>query len=199
MPDSDILHKDPMETFKIWFEEVLNLKNLKEPRAMTLSTLSKTQEIHSRVVLLKEITDQGLIFYTNYNSSKGQDLKANPQAEVNFYWDSLSKQVRIGGVVEKTSRETSVKYWNSRPRESQLSQYVSLQSTPVKDRETLVHAVEEAKRKFNGEPVPCPEHWGGYVIKPNRIELWVGSPTRLHDRYSFRKDGSGWTSSRLYP
>lgn len=195
----EILDKDPLEVFKKWTEEAKAKTSLHEPLAMALATLSKTGEIHNRVVLLKQITNAGITFFTNYNSSKGADLDSNPQAEAVFYWDQLLRQVRIGGKVEKTSRQISVDYWNSRARESQLSQWVSHQSVPLQSRELLMKQVEEARKRFEGQDIPCPEHWGGYLIRPDRMEFWIGSPGRLHHRFHFRKDASGWTSHRLYP
>lgn len=200
MSDSEILlQKDPIETFKEWFGEASKSPGVNEPQAMAIATISSTGELHNRIVLLKQVTDKGLIFFTNYNSSKGNDLNFNPQVEALFFWDSLKKQVRIGGLVEKTSREISEKYWNSRPRDSQLSQYISHQSNPVDSWETLQSKVKEAEEEFEGRPIPCPSHWGGYLIKPDRIELWIGTPNRLHHRFYFKKDESGWTSRRLYP
>lgn len=195
----EFLNKDPMEVFKTWVQEASTNSPLNEPLAMALATVSNTGEIHNRIVLLKKVTDEGLVFFTNYNSSKGTDLEANPQTEAVFYWDHLLRQVRIGGRVEKTSREVSENYWKTRPRESQLSQWVSHQSGPVKDRRTLEEQVQQARKSFEGKDIPCPSHWGGYILRPDRIELWIGSPGRLHDRFHFRKDASGWTSRRLYP
>ena len=188
-----------METFKTWFEEVQLDGHMKEARAMALATLSPEGHLHNRIVLLKEITDEGLVFYTNYESSKGKDLKAHPTCEVVFYWDHIGKQVRISGKVEKTSREVSEAYWNTRPKESQFSQYISKQSEPIKDRLSLEERVEQVRNKFKDEPVPLPSHWGGYLIRPNKVELWIGHPSRLHDRYLFTKKGGSWTSGRLYP
>lgn len=199
MANDEILDKNPLEVFKIWAQEASAGSTLNEPLAMALATVSATGELHNRIVLLKKITEEGLIFFTNYNSSKGADLDSNPQAEVVFYWDHLLRQVRIGGRVEKTSRKVSEDYWRSRARESQLSQWVSHQSVPVKSREILEEQVKQARLTFEGKDIPCPAHWGGYLLKPDRIELWTGASGRLHDRFYFRKDGSGWTSHRLYP
>jgi len=172
---------------------------MKEPRAMALATLSATGEVHNRIVLLKQIVPEGLIFFSNYHSSKGQDLAARPQVEALFYWDHLQRQVRVGGAVEKTSRKISEDYWNSRARLSQLSSFVSHQSAPVPDRDVMEEALTAADQRFQGQPIPCPPHWGGYLIRPERMELWMGKEGRFHDRFLYRKIGSGWTSTRLFP
>lgn len=195
-----ILQENPLATFKNWFEEVQKQGVMKEPRAMALATLSPQGELHNRIVLLKQITDDGdLIFFTNYSSSKGKDLLENPRAEALFYWDHWQRQVRISGSVKRTERKVSEEYWNSRPPESQYSQYISKQSQPVKDRATLEQEVEKARRQFGNGSVPCPEHWGGYVLHPERVELWIAGFGRLHDRFEFLRQSKGWTSHRLYP
>lgn len=199
MSDQEFLSQSPLVLFKVWFEEAQRSSGMREPKAMTLSTLSPNGQVHARVVLLKEFTDQGLVFFSNYLSPKGEDLVHNPQCEVVFYWDLLQKQIRVQGSVSKTPRQVSEAYWNSRPRESQRSQYISNQSSPCPDRETLEKAVLEVEEKFKGEPIPCPLHWGGFLIQPTRFEFWTGRPGRLHDRFEFNKSGETWTSNRLYP
>ena len=195
-----ILQENPLVTFKSWFDEVQKQGVMKEPRAMALATLSPQGELHNRIVLLKQLTEDGdLVFFTNYSSMKGQDLSQNPKAEALFYWDHWQRQVRISGPVTKTERKISEDYWNSRAPESQLSQYISKQSQPVKDRITLEEEVEKARQQFGNSSIPCPEHWGGYVLHPQRIELWVAGFGRLHDRFEFNRQAKGWTSKRLYP
>ncbi len=189
----------PLEIFSAWIDEAKRHKGIREPNAMTFSTLGKSGEIHSRVVLCKEWSDQGFTFYSNYNSQKGLDLQHSDQASAVFYWDPLHIQVDISGRVSRTSREVSEKYWNSRERESQLSQYISRQSEEVESREELERLKAAAEKQFAGQPIPCPAHWGGYVLAPRRIEFWVGKTGRLHDRFEFQKSGNHWTFRRLYP
>ncbi|MAV91317.1 MAG: pyridoxamine 5'-phosphate oxidase [Bdellovibrionaceae bacterium] len=199
MNPQDLLDQDPLKTFESWFKEAEASGKLREPRAMALATLSPDGRPHNRIVLFKDLSDEGVTFYTNYDSQKGKDLSANPFCEVVFYWDPLGKQVRISGSVQKTSRETSEAYWATRPRESQLSQHVSRQSTPVESREQMIEAVEKARRDFANKEIPLPENWGGYLLIPSHVELWIADPARLHDRFVFSKFKDGWTSARLHP
>ncbi|MBX3022988.1 MAG: pyridoxamine 5'-phosphate oxidase [Bdellovibrionales bacterium] len=192
-PDSN-----PIAIFDEWMKEV-HLLGLKEPNAMTLATSSPSGEIHARTVLCKSWSEDGLIFFTNYNSQKGHDLAANPYAAAVFFWDALSRQVKVDGTVEKTSRQVSEEYWRSRARESQLSQFVSQQSQPAPSREDLEKLRSEAEAKFHGQEIPCPAHWGGYLLRPKAIEFWLGRPGRLHDRHQFVKSTQHWTYRRLYP
>lgn len=173
--------------------------SMREPTAMVVSTAATSGELHSRVVLCKSWAEDGFVFYTNYESLKGQDLKSNPQAAAIFYWDPLFRQVKISGDVVKTSRAESEEYWNSRPKGSQLSQYISHQSQTVTSREELENRWREAETKFKDKPIPCPQHWGGYVLRPHTIEFWIGRDNRLHDRFKFQKQDSGWTFRRLFP
>lgn len=197
--DKDFLKQSPFSILKQWLAEAKTSSGQLEPHAMTLATLSQEGQVHSRIVLLKELNDQGLIFYSNYTSTKGEDLNANPQTEVVFYWDLLKRQVRVQGQVSKTAREISEGYWKTRPRESQLSQYISHQSQPCPSRQALIDAIQKVEQEFKGKDIPCPLHWGGYLIKPVRFEFWTGQPGRLHDRFEFRKREGSWTSDRLYP
>jgi pyridoxamine 5'-phosphate oxidase len=189
----------PQEIFESWIGEAKKTSGIKEPTAMTLSTAGPDGEIHSRVVLCKSWSDLRFVFYTNYQSRKGLDLAGNSNASAVFFWDPLSRQITISGQVEKTSRSESEAYWNSRPRESQLSQFISRQSQEIASREELEAARVKADKDFSGRPIPCPEHWGGFALKPARIEFWVGRPGRLHDRFQFQKQRELWTFRRLYP
>lgn len=166
---------------------------------MALATSNLQGDLHTRVVLCKEWSDKGFTFFTNYNSRKGADLANQPKAAAVFYWDPIFRQVKITGHVQKTSRMESEAYWNSRPRESQLSQWISKQSEPVATRAELENAWQEADRKFANRKIPCPDHWGGYLLIPQSIEFWIGQPGRLHDRFEFQKSGDLWTYQRLYP
>lgn len=192
-------HTKPMTLFADWMAEAKANKEIREATAMSLATLSKTGELSSRVVLCKSWSEEGFVFYTNYASRKGSDLDANPKAAAVFYWDPLFRQVKISGPVVKTTREDSEAYWNSRPRDSQLSQYISRQSTEIESREKLELAWQEADKKFANAQIPCPAHWGGYVLQFTSIEFWIGRPGRLHDRFKFEKAGPNWTFRRLCP
>ena len=189
---------DPWSVFKNWYE-VAATTALADPNAMVLSTCGARGEITSRVVLCKEIRPEGLIFYTNYNSEKGQHLNAHPQCAVNFFWEPLYRQVRLQGTCKKTDRATSEDYWNSRPRERQLSQWASHQSEKLDSRETLLKKIAEADAQFKDAKIPCPPHWGGFLFTPDRIELWVGSRGRFHDRFNYTKVQNSWQLQRLYP
>jgi pyridoxamine 5'-phosphate oxidase len=192
-----------MVLFDRWMGEARASSAIREPMAMAVSTRSESsygsEQLHSRMVLCKQWSELGFVFFTNYNSRKGLDLQHHAEMAALFYWDPLARQVLISGTASKTSREDSVAYWNTRPRESQLSQFISAQSQPLESREKLEKAWEAADVQFKSTPIPCPEHWGGYLIRPNRIEFWVGRTGRLHDRYQFEKSGNHWTFLRLYP
>lgn len=190
---------NPLQIFETWMKEAHAHSGIQYPTAMALATLGRDGELHNRVVLCKSWGEDGFTFFTNYDSRKGQDLAANARTSAVFYWDPSFRQVKISGAVEKTSRKVSEDYWRTRPRDSQISQYVSRQSQEVASRTNLEEEWAKADLEFKNREVPCPANWGGYLIKPNRIEFWIGRPGRLHDRYEFEKSGSTWTFRRLYP
>jgi pyridoxamine 5'-phosphate oxidase len=192
-------HSHPLRIFEHWLSEASDHPHIKEPTAFTLATAGAAGMPHARVVLCKSWSEEGFVFYTNYRSQKGQDLTVNPGAAAVFYWDPLHRQVRVGGSIEKTSRQVSEDYWRSRGRDSQLSQYISRQSQEAPSRETLENAWREAESEFAGRDIPCPAHWGGYILRPKTMEFWIGRPGRLHDRHEFEKSDRGWTYRRLYP
>lgn len=202
---TDALHflnsPNPYEVFKTWQESAKADHRIKEPTAMNLSTYeASTGAVHSRVVLLKEWSEaSGFIFFTNYQSQKAMDLAAHNKAALHFYWDPQFRQINIQGVVQKTSRDVSEAYWNSRPRDSQLSQWASAQSQCVGTRRELEQKVLELKKQFEGKTVPCPAHWGGYQLTASQFEFWIGQPNRLHDRFLFKEQGKTWTIERLCP
>ena len=168
--------------------------------SMSISTCDSLGRPSSRIVLLKEITPEGFVFFSNYNSRKGQELAKNPYIAANFYWDANFKQIKIHGIAQKTTRQENVDYWITRPRESQISQFVSQQSQPVDSRATLEKLYKDAEKKLENKNVPCPEHWGGYLIKPYEIEFWIGREYRFHDRYLFsRNEAENWLGQRLFP
>lgn len=204
---SDLIHKDPMDLLQIWLKEASDHPDIKEANAMVLSTIHQVfyvQRVSSRIVLLKEIQDKKLIFYTNYNSPKGKLLNnyRKPYAALNFHWPALNRQIRLEGVLQKTSIEQSCRYWETRSRESQISQYISQQSHKLENRKILETMWLEAQKKFDGQKIPRPLHWGGIACTPHKIEFWQERPHRLHDRLLFVKKGllnTRWVASFLYP
>lgn len=189
----------PLEIFESWMAEAKSNSCIKEATAMSLATVSPVGTVRVRVVLCKAWGEEGFTFFTNYTSKKGMDLAANANAGVVFYWDPLFRQVKISGVVEKISRQDSIEYWATRPRESQISGYTSRQSSPIESRDVMELAWHEADLKFRGQEVPCPENWGGYLLRPKTMEFWIGRAGRFHDRHEFQKTESGWTYQRLCP
>jgi pyridoxamine 5'-phosphate oxidase len=202
MQDEEWKKQDPMKLFGAWLNEAKAAGTIKEPNAMCVATISEPCGLTNRIVLLKQVIDEGFIFYTNYHSPKGLSLDETGEAAATFYWDPLAKQIRITGTVTRTDRKTSEAYWNSRARGSQLSQFVSHQSAPVSSREELEALVAKAEEHFKDKPIPCPPHWGGYILTPKHIEFWQGMQSRLHNRFCFRRsspDAFFWTCDRLYP
>ncbi len=189
----------PIDQFKVWFEEALAVED-REANGMTLSTVDKEGRPSSRIVLLKGITNQGFLFYTNYQSRKGQQLINNPVAAIVFWWPALERQVRIEGKVVKTSEETSNQYFQSRPKGSQMGAWSSPQSQVIKDRSILTEKMEELESLYQSkEKLPRPPHWGGFCLIPDYVEFWQGRPSRLHDRIRFIKNQQSWQIDRLAP
>ncbi len=185
---------NPIRQFERWLKDA-QVADLKEPTAMLLATAGPS----ARVVLLKEVTDDGFVFYTNYESRKGQELKANPNCALTFYWAELERQVRVEGRAEPVAREKSEEYFKSRPRVSQLGALASQQSAVIGGRAELEERVKELGARY-AENVPVPENWGGYCVRPERIEFWQGRANRLHDRILFQRKGEGeWSIERLSP
>jgi pyridoxamine 5'-phosphate oxidase len=150
-------------------------------------------------VLLRHITDRGITFFTNRTSRKAGELAANPRAAATLYWRELDRQVCLRGVTTELTAEDSDAYFATRPRDAQLGAWASEQSRPLKDRATLERRVEGARERFDGQDVPRPEHWGGYLITPDEVECWQGRPYRLHDRFRYTREDTGWRLERLYP
>lgn len=198
--DEVTIKENPLEQFQKWFYEVEAGQGIDEPNAMTVSTLGLDGFPKSRVVLLKKYTDQGFIFYTNYNSEKGRAIEAYPQICLSFYWPNLERQVIIKGRAEKLAANLSDGYFESRPMGSQLGAIVSPQSEVVASRETLESALVALEDEYRDKPVLRPSHWGGYLVRPISMEFWQGRPNRLHDRirYSLQGDHS-WLIERLAP
>jgi pyridoxamine 5'-phosphate oxidase len=190
---------DPIEQFHRWYSDAQRT-GMPLPEGMTLATIDREGTPAARVVLLKDLDERGFVFYTNYQSIKGDELKARPEAALVFWWPPLERQVRISGRVEKVTAEESDAYFATRPRDSQIGAWASPQSEVVASREQLESRFHEMEERFAGREVPRPEHWGGYRLVPQRIEFWQGRPSRLHDRllYVVRQDG-GWDRQRLAP
>ena len=191
----DNLVRDPIRQFDAWMQDALAV-DPKDATSMTLATADQSGMPSARIVLLKEFSSEGFIWFTNYSSEKGEQLAANPQAELLFYWPMLERQVRIRGRVEKIDRIESETYFHSRPVGSQRSASVSQQSQPVESRSVLEQAVNELAKMTE---VACPDNWGGYRLVPSRFEFWQGRESRLHDRFSFEPSDTGWVITRLQP
>lgn len=196
--EDDIKSTDPMLLFHKWYEEAFE-RNCSEPHAVTISTVDGEGQPSSRTVYMKELLEEGIVFYTNYESQKGQDIAQNPRVSALFYWDCLERQVRLNGIAEKVPAEMSDDYFNSRPRGSKLGAWASKQSAVIEHREDLEKAYADAEKRFEGKEVPRPPFWGGYLIRPTYIEFWQGRPSRLHDRISFTKKGNKWDVQRKNP
>ncbi|MGI4762175.1 MAG: pyridoxamine 5'-phosphate oxidase [Janthinobacterium lividum] len=189
--------------FRQWLDEAVAAQ-LPEPAALTLATVNPaTGQPSQRVVLLKGLPDDaGFLFFTNYDSQKGHELGAQPRAALNFFWPGLERQVRVEGLVEKAPEDVSTAYFQSRPRSSQVGAWASPQSQVIGSREELEAREHEVEAAFAAQnPLPRPPHWGGYVLRPQRVEFWQGRPSRLHDRLVYEREasGQGWKISRLAP
>ena len=190
---------NPIRQFQKWFDEVrAGGVSEQDATSMTLATATRDGRPSARIVLLKSFDDRGFVFFTNYQSQKGNELNENPRASLLFYWSTLWRQVRIEGEVEKISAAESEEYFQSRPLGSRLGAWASNQSEVVDRRETLEERFAELQQRF-GEDVPRPEHWGGYRVKPNSIEFWQGRDNRLHDRLRYRRENGVWIIERLAP
>ena len=191
------LDDDPVKQFSLWFTEAID-SGIVEPSAMILATTDES-EIGIRTVLLKYFDDKGFVFYTNYKSKKSRQIETRPEAALLFSWLTLERQIKIVGSVEKVSSLESIKYFASRPKDSQIGAWASKQSTTISSRDILQSQFESMKQKFSSGEVPLPDFWGGYRVIPRTIEFWQGRESRLHDRFIYQRSEDGWTISRLSP
>ncbi len=196
--DEKTIDRDPIKQFQTWLNDAFEA-GLPLAEAMTLATATSDGKPSARMVLLKQVDHDGFVFYTNYNSAKAQQLDANPYAALVFYWANLDRQVRIEGSLTRTSREESREYFATRPRESQIGAWASEQSEEIESRAVLEQRAAELEKQYDGGEIDCPEHWGGYRLKPERIEFWKSRIGRLHDRILYQRAGDAWTITRLAP
>ena len=190
------LKENPIEQFSLWFSQALEAKII-EPSAMSLAT--SDDYIGIRTVLLKFFDDKGFVFFTNYDSKKSKQIQNNPQAAILFPWLALERQIKIIGSVEKITKLESLKYFSSRPKDSQIGAWSSNQSTKISSRTTLIDQFAAMKKKFANGKIPLPEFWGGYRVVPQSIEFWQGRESRLHDRLIYERNDDKWSISRLSP
>lgn len=193
----DLTGIDPWALFDSWVQEALD--HAAEPTAMVLNTVDADGRPQSRVVLLKEYSPEGLTFFTNYDSAKGQEIANNPTVGALLWWPSTMRQIRALGTAEKVSREESEAYFASRPRGSQIGTWASTQSSVLDSRQDLAWAATEAEQRFAGRSVECPPNWGGYRITVTELEFWQGLPSRMHDRARFILTDGTWEPRRLAP
>ncbi len=192
------MNADPVAQFSEWFAQATEL-GLHEPNAMTLATIGESGMPYQRTVLLKYFDGDGFVFFTNYQSRKARQMELNPKVSLLFPWIKLERQVIIQGEVEKISTAESLKYFTTRPRESQIGAWVSNQSEVITSRKFLMQKLAEIKEKFSHGEIPLPSFWGGYRVRPEMIEFWQGGPARLHDRFLYRAVDAGWQIERLSP
>ncbi|HEX6047163.1 MAG TPA: pyridoxamine 5'-phosphate oxidase [Pyrinomonadaceae bacterium] len=197
--DEKLVDRNPIKQFQEWFNDAIAAK-LPLPEAMNLATATPEGRPSSRMVLLKQVDDEGFVFFTNYHSPKGQELESNPYAALVFYWPELDRQVRVEGKVERTSAEESAEYFQTRPRESQIGAWASPQSSVITGRDVLEERVKELEEYYRDREIECPGHWGGYRLRPARIEFWKSRVGRLHDRILYeRGSDDAWLIKRLAP
>lgn len=195
----DSLPADPLELFAAWLGDA-EASGMTDPNAMTLATAGDGGRPSARTVLLRGFSDEGFRFFTNRTSLKGRQLGENPRAQLLFYWREIGRQILIHGAAETLSDQESDAYFESRPRESRIGAWASEQGSVIESREELLARVKEAEERFEGQEVPRPPHWGGYLVRPQAIEFWQAGEFRLHDRFVYRRsDGGRWVAERLSP
>lgn len=192
------IKSDPLSQFKVWFMQALKAE-IPEINAANLSTVGLDGKPSGRIILLKGLENSAFRFFTNYESRKAKELASNNNAALTFFWIELERQIRIEGTIDKISRDDSVSYFQSRPRESQIGAWASLQSSVVSERHSLDKEFEKYSTQFSNQEIPCPTHWGGFELVPSAIEFWQGRPGRLHDRIIYKLVEGKWTITRLAP
>ncbi|TGN24290.1 pyridoxamine 5'-phosphate oxidase [Empedobacter tilapiae] len=196
----DSLRENPIEQFRDWFLQAEESDGVDEANAMSVATIGEDGFPRTRVVLLKRFTDEGFIFYTNYNSQKGKALLENSKICLSFFWPFLERQIIIKGVAEKTSDNNSDGYFETRPRSSKLGAWISAQSSVIDEYQDLAAEELELEKEYEGKEIPRPAHWGGFLVRPTEIEFWQGRPSRLHDRVRYvLQDDFDWKKERLAP
>jgi pyridoxamine 5'-phosphate oxidase len=190
--------KEPFDNFLNLYKAAIK-KGVPEANAFSISTVDQNQQTSIRIVYFKNTIDNQIVFYTNYNGKKGQDIAYCNKVCANFYWPHLNQQVRIYGEAVKVTREQSEKYFSTRPRASQIGAWTSQQSQTLSSFEDFNKLYENFEKKFHGQQVPCPPNWGGYLIKPSEYEFWFGKAGRLHERYIYTSEGSSWVRSLKFP
>jgi pyridoxamine 5'-phosphate oxidase len=192
------IDKNPLKQFEHWLNDALNAK-VNEPTAMSVATLGDDGFPDSRIVLLKDINENGMTFFTNYGSNKGNSIAKNPAIGLHFFWPELERQIRISGFTTKTTDEVSDRYFYSRPVLSQIAAVISNQSSKIPSREFLLERFESFKNNSSGEIIKRPKNWGGFLVTPVKFEFWQGRESRLHDRILYEKENNNWLISRLAP
>lgn len=197
--DESQLTDEPFELFKTWLDDAIK-SEIPDPNAMTVATVDAAGRPSQRIVLLKDLTEEGFVFYTNLGSRKAQELKQNPNIALHFPWHFIERQVRVCGVAEPLSRAKVAQYFFSRPKDSQLAAIASKQSQPISTKQALLTQFVQLKDKFAQGDIPLPDFWGGYLVRPEQIEFWQGGEHRLHDRFEYTKqENAKWTIQRLNP
>lgn len=194
----EMLDACPVKQFTHWQDQAVRA-GLKDPTAASLATVEADGHLWQRIVLLKEILDDCFVFFTNYTSNKAKALDLDPRASLLFPWNEIDRQVTVSGTVSKLTSDHSDQYFASRPRESQIGAWASNQSQPIADRQSLENQYQAALDKFGDGEVPRPAHWGGYMLRPTRVEFWQGGEHRLHDRFRYDLHGTEWALQRLQP
>jgi len=192
------LSEDPIEQLKRWWTDAEE-KDIRPIDAVFLATVDANNHADGRIVLLKHFDYKGLVFFTNYESTKSRELLNNKSACITIFWPALERQIRIRGMAEKTSRDESLAYFKTRPRGAQLAAWASKQSRSIESRAVLLEAYAEMEQRFSDQEIPCPKNWGGFRLKPNSFEFWQGRHHRLHDRFLYSPVKEGWSIERLAP
>ena len=189
---------NPIDLFKNWFAKAKETE-INDPNAVAVATVDKTNQPSVRMVLLKGLSDKGFVFYTNFNSKKGSDLKINKKSSMCFHWKSIRRQVRIIGIVEKVTDKEADDYYNSRPYKNKIGAWASSQSEILNKRDDFIKKIETYEKKYPSNDVPRPTHWSGWRLLPSQIEFWLDGEGRIHERLNYKKEKGSWKKELLYP